>query len=324
MAKRERECEELDGVSKVLHPSPNAKIHSVVTSVSPMKKAKTCSFFDGEISDGKATMRVFGFDSGVRRRLADFGDSKSPVALSNCEVKSSRKGQELKILVTKRTEMLKSDKVFDVAECSAKKDGNVIVLSELTDLYPFQRVTVEAKVVRLEDIGAVPGGKKKRDVVISDSSGSARFTVWESEIDKVEAYKRYRLSGMVVREFRGRKFLSTSTENSIIHLIADIGYVEEESVEENTTTDLGQPTLLCVRDARVVGVMHLDWYNGCLTCKTKLIPNAEDTDQGQCPKCNMLQSLDACRQEVTTQLMIKGAGENLTLRACRGHCTEGR
>ena len=172
-------------------------------------------------------MRVFGFDSGVRRRLADFGDSKSPVALSNCEVKSSRKDQELKILVTKRTEMLKSDKVFDVAECSAKKDGNVIVLSELTDLYPFQRVTVEAKVVRLEDIGAVPGGKKKRDVVISDSSGSARFTVWESEIDKVEAYKRYRLSGMVVREFRGRKFLSTSTENSIIHLIADIGYVEE-------------------------------------------------------------------------------------------------
>ena len=94
--------------------------------------------------------------------------------------------------------------------------------------------------------------------------------MWESEIDKVEADKTYRLSGMVVWEFRKRKFLSTSRENSMIHLIADIGDVEEESVEENTTTDLGQPTLLRVRDACVVRVMHLD---GCLTCKTKLVPD---------------------------------------------------
>ena len=60
MAKRERECEEFEEVSAVVHTSPNAKIHGVVTSLSPMEKAKSCSFFDGEISDGKANMRVFG------------------------------------------------------------------------------------------------------------------------------------------------------------------------------------------------------------------------------------------------------------------------
>ena len=91
-------------------------------------------------------MRVFGFDSGVRRRLAKLGESKSPVALSNCEAKSSQKGQELEILVTKYTEMLKSDNVFDPAESSDKKHGKVIVLRELMDLAPFQCVTVEAKV----------------------------------------------------------------------------------------------------------------------------------------------------------------------------------
>ena len=51
---------------------------------SQMKKAKICTFFHGEMIDRKATIHVFGFDSGVRRRLADFGDSKSPVELLNC------------------------------------------------------------------------------------------------------------------------------------------------------------------------------------------------------------------------------------------------
>ena len=64
--------------------------------------------------DRKATIRVLGFDSGVRRRLADFGDSKCPVALLNCEVKNSRKDEELKVLVTKHTEILKSKKVLSL------------------------------------------------------------------------------------------------------------------------------------------------------------------------------------------------------------------
>ena len=60
MAKRS--FEELE-VSEVSCESPNAKIHAVVESLSPMKKSKTCSYFDGHITDAKATMRVFGFDS---------------------------------------------------------------------------------------------------------------------------------------------------------------------------------------------------------------------------------------------------------------------
>ena len=83
MAKRERE--EFEDVSKVLHPSPNAKIHAVVNAVSPMKKSKTCSFFDGEITDEKVCMRVFGFDGSVCRKLVEFEESKSAVTLENCE-----------------------------------------------------------------------------------------------------------------------------------------------------------------------------------------------------------------------------------------------
>ena len=46
MAKREREFDEFEDLSKVSHPSPKVGIHAVVTSVLPVKKSKTCSFFE--------------------------------------------------------------------------------------------------------------------------------------------------------------------------------------------------------------------------------------------------------------------------------------
>ena len=315
MAKHEREFEEFEDLSKVSNPSPKAKIHAVVMSVSPMKKSRTCSFFDSEISDGKACMRVFGFDMGVRRKLVELEESKSAVALANCKVKHSRKGQEMEVLLTKHTDLLKSEKVFDISEGATKKFGKEIVLGTLTDIAPFQRVTLVAKAIRVGEVEEVAGGKKKQDIIVGDGTGTARFTIWEGEIGKVWESKSYRLSGMMVREFRGRKFLSTSKENCSIESISDIREVAEESDEESSTTDMAGPSRCRVRDVRVVGVMPLDRYKGCLKCKTKLVPDNYDPDLGLCQKCNMVQCLDGGRQGMTNKLMIEGGGEKLTLRA---------
>ena len=53
----------------------------VLTVVSPMKKSHSSIYFDSEICDGRASMRLIGFDSGVRRKLADFKDDS--IVLSN-------------------------------------------------------------------------------------------------------------------------------------------------------------------------------------------------------------------------------------------------
>ena len=96
--KRVREdIEELGEVSDVAHPSPNAKVHGVVSMVSPMKDSKTCSYFDGELTDGKSSIRLFGFNSIVRRKLLDAEQSSKPIVLVDCEVKKSRRGQELEV-----------------------------------------------------------------------------------------------------------------------------------------------------------------------------------------------------------------------------------
>ena len=77
-------------VSNVNKTSPCAKVNSVVKAISPMKKAKTCSYVDGKITDGKAKLRVFGFDAGVRRKLVELEKNNEPVQLTNCEIQKSR------------------------------------------------------------------------------------------------------------------------------------------------------------------------------------------------------------------------------------------
>ena len=51
MAKRS--SEEFQEVSKVSCESPNATIQAAVESLLPMKKRKSCSYFDWQITDRK-------------------------------------------------------------------------------------------------------------------------------------------------------------------------------------------------------------------------------------------------------------------------------
>ena len=73
-------------MSEVSNISPNARIHGVLVALSPMNKSKTCSYFNDELTDEKVTMRIFGFDFSVHRRLIEFEDSKNQLVTSNCEV----------------------------------------------------------------------------------------------------------------------------------------------------------------------------------------------------------------------------------------------
>ena len=128
MAGKKRECEleleEFDDLSSVSHTSSCANIHGVLTQLSPMKKSRSssCSYFDGELSDGKNSMRVFGFESSVQRKLADFykKDLSLSLAVSNCERKRSRNGEHFEVLLKKSSDVEKSPSKFDVQVADSK------------------------------------------------------------------------------------------------------------------------------------------------------------------------------------------------------------
>ena len=89
MVKRKLLIDEFDNLLSVTHTSTNAKVGGTVTAVSPMKKGKTCEYFDGELAmvDDKAQIRLFGFDNNVWQKLLEHQRNKNSVIIGKCEVK---------------------------------------------------------------------------------------------------------------------------------------------------------------------------------------------------------------------------------------------
>ena len=51
------------------------------------EEGKGASYFDGEMTDGKAKVRLYGFDDNMRKRLLDV--SGNEIAFANCQVKKA-------------------------------------------------------------------------------------------------------------------------------------------------------------------------------------------------------------------------------------------
>ena len=74
-----------------------SEIHGLLCEVSPMKKGKGISYFDGKISDGSHRIRLFGFDNNTRKRPAEV--SGSAVVFANCEIKRGRYGDDYEVSI---------------------------------------------------------------------------------------------------------------------------------------------------------------------------------------------------------------------------------
>jgi hypothetical protein len=79
-----------------------------------MKKSQTSPFFDGELTDGKSSLRLFRFDSTTRNLLADFKEAKQPIILENCEIKESQVNDNIEIHVSSKTEVEESTEEYEI------------------------------------------------------------------------------------------------------------------------------------------------------------------------------------------------------------------
>jgi hypothetical protein len=84
---------------------------------------------------------------------------------------------------------------------------------------------MEVKIIEVSSPQVVNGGKRKQEVVLSDETGTATLTLWETDIDKVELSKSYTLTKLVVRIFRDSHFMSLPITGGTITDIKDISDV---------------------------------------------------------------------------------------------------
>ena len=287
----EADYDEFEQVSEITSPTKFAKVHGVLASVSPMRQSGTgYRYFDGSLTDGSKTVRVVGFDTKIQQKLADFQARKEPVAILNCEVKEGKWNSGLEVHTRKSTDIQKSPTKLDATAIITKLPTDLITLDQLQTIENFQRVTVKIKVISVKHEEEVKKGLLKQDCVVGDATGTAKITVWEDNVGLFTVDESYKLSGAMVRSFKGNKYLSIPKYDFTVEPIDDIGTV-------NTSTETDEIRIL--EDVEVRGVKFFDSYKGCYTCKGKVTPTT-----GKCNRCNSIQRLDKCYDQVTAKLEL--------------------
>ena len=152
-----------------------------IVKLSPVKTAKSGSrYFVSEMSDGKGRKRFVSFDTRLRSSMDKFFQREESVSIVNCEVKKlPRSADDLEIIASTSTQVVKSEKEYDVERIDDARE--LAELSELKSISINQKVTVKEKVTKLEDAVSVKRGDGnsvlKRDCVFADCSCSVRLVV---------------------------------------------------------------------------------------------------------------------------------------------------
>ena len=108
-------------------PSPKkAKIHAVITTLSPIKDRSDedpskVPFFHGTVNDGLKKLKLVGFGETQQTRLSKFHQAKEPVTLNNCTctLKKARNSTDIEVIVSDFIDIAKSDKSFNITDWSA-------------------------------------------------------------------------------------------------------------------------------------------------------------------------------------------------------------
>ena len=107
-----RSLEETEFDVSDMQVTKHAKIHGVMTEVSPMKESKSgkLKYFNGKICDGKSSARFVCFDKKMHEKLSSICEKKKHLMLSNCEVKKSKFCTGFEVIVRNTSEVHSSPK----------------------------------------------------------------------------------------------------------------------------------------------------------------------------------------------------------------------
>ena len=311
--------EEFQCVSDVTHTSPKAKIHCVVHDIpEDMKQGTGSSYFDGKLFDNEGSMRVYGYDPTVRRKLfTSQTEENHAILLTGCCVKNARNSTtDLEVFVNKHTTIQKSDKVFALPPTTSCR---TVTVDDIYKLPVKTFVNIKVTVCCVEEPEFISSKSLNcQQMSVADSTGSVRLTVWENEINTMEEGKSYHVQNVSIREFMGNKFVSTSIKGSLIEAIPDIGKVIDTQAQEEMSA--GPTRTKYIKNVKVVGVQKFDTYTACLKCKGKVMMDDKDEEIGECAKCKTVQCISEGDNlaAMATLILKPESAKPITLRAFDG------
>ena len=94
---------EYEDISSISGPETKAKVHGIVTSLSPIKPSAKRPFFEGFLTDGNNKIRFVGFSSNKEKVIEKFSEQKDPVLLANCSSKNRKYSDGLELIIGDQT-----------------------------------------------------------------------------------------------------------------------------------------------------------------------------------------------------------------------------
>ena len=220
---------------------------------------------------------------------------KKSIEIKNYEIKPSRRGEKMEILLKSDSSINESTKNIEVSEVEFKDDTpEEIELAGLQLKHVYARVSVNLRVQKLADLETVRTGKQKQDVYVADHSSTAKVTLWEEQVGILHDQTSYKLENFVVREFGGTTYLSMGSESKVIPI---------EEIKDAKTVAKDYESML--EGAQIVAVSQFGSYKACMRCGARVEPSA-DNSFGRCSiqDCMMLQKVDFCTVHMCAKLML--------------------
>lgn len=286
----------------------DASIDGAVITVSPLKQGRKSQYFEGQLSDGTHQVRFVGFSRKQHEDLQKAMTDQQTVRLLDCEIKKSRYAEKYEVIVKKTSTISPSPKQIDLS--SIRDLDNEIKLEDVASKDPYDQISVKVKVLKIDDPVTVNGGLTKQDVIISDNTGTVKFTIWEDVVNLLEVGQSYHLKNVVVREYMNQKYISMSKTSSEIGILNDdIGPVIEDQ-DIQTMFNASDETRFESTD--IIGVQNIDTCKMCINCKVP-VNQLSDSLLGFCPKCNAILVLRRCTSLVQGTLIVQRSVSSPTI-----------
>lgn len=107
-------------------------------------------------------MRLVGFSLQQQIQLNELHKAKSPVHLTNCQVKQSHQGQGLDVLLKSNTHISKSKRKLDMSTLMTEGSSKVTTLDAISNLSTYAKVSLDVKVLEVHAVQEVGDNKKER------------------------------------------------------------------------------------------------------------------------------------------------------------------
>ena len=172
-----------------------------------------------------------------------------------------------------------------------------INLIQLQAQEALQKICVSAKVVEEDDVVTIGDGRKVKNIMIADSTGTAEVALWGDYIDEVELSRTYEFQNLTVKSFRDFNTLFTPRQGVCIQKMDDFKEIcsPHDSIKKNKS----------LSNSKVIAVSSFKSITLCFSCNegsVSAVPNS--TLLGKCSSCSSMVMLQNCKLQVSATLTI--------------------